>query len=77
MTSTTIYFDTFNPTNYTWEGEDYDFGGGSFIDNPTPTSGPAANSYFGLDSVLGVDYSYVTADPATPYTKYRPVQPGR
>ena len=70
VATTTVYFDTFNPTNFTWEAEDYDFNGGSFIDNPAPTSSSAANSYFGADSVYGLDYSYDTADPATPYTNY-------
>jgi len=71
VATTTIYFDTFQPTNVTWEREDFDFGGGQFIDDPAPTSGPAANSYFGLDAVYGVDYSYETADPATPYNYYQ------
>ena len=39
VATTTIYFDTFNPTNFTWEAEDYDFSSGLFIDNPVPTSG--------------------------------------
>jgi len=29
-------FDTFSPANYTWESEDYDYGGGLFVDNPRP-----------------------------------------
>ena len=75
VATTTIYFDTFNPTNFTWEAEDYDYSldlvtGGLFIDNPVPTSGVAASSYFGLNSAFGVDYSYETADPATPYNNY-------
>jgi hypothetical protein len=52
----TVYFDTFNGVNYTWEAEDYDYNGGSFIDNPVPTSAPATNSYFGLQGVQGTDY---------------------
>ncbi len=70
VATTTIYFDTFNPANFTWEAEDYDFGSGLFLDNPAPTSTYAANSYFGRDSTFGVDYSYQTADPATPYNNY-------
>ena len=46
------------------------------IDNPVPTSTYAANSYFGLDSTYGIDYYYYDTDPATPYTNYRPLQPG-
>jgi hypothetical protein len=71
VATTTIYFDTFNPTNFTWEAEDYDFNGGMFIDNPTPTSTYAPNSYFGLSSeVYGTDYYYETSDPNTPYYNY-------
>ena len=33
-----ITFDTFSQNNYMWEGEDYDFNGGQFIDNPIPTA---------------------------------------
>ena len=71
VATTTVYFDTFNPTNFTWEAEDYDFNGGSFIDNPTPTSGPAANSYFGTDSAYRDGLLVRTPrNPATPYTNY-------
>jgi hypothetical protein len=72
VATTTIYFDTFNPANFTWECEDYDFNSGLFIDNPTPTAGPADNSYFGLGSGAdyGVDFYYETSAPATPYTNY-------
>ena len=70
VATATIYFDTFNPTNFTWEAEDYDFGGGSYIDDPAPTSATAANSYFGQDSTFDVDYHYESVDPATPYQNY-------
>jgi hypothetical protein len=55
-------FDTIHPA-FVWEAEDYDYtnaasgGGGLYINNPTPTSTAQANSYFGLQGVLGVDYS--------------------
>lgn len=65
--STTVTFDTFNPTNFTWEAEDFDFdpanspvpngNGLRFIDNPAPTSTPATNSYFGQAGDMDVDYS--------------------
>jgi hypothetical protein len=65
--ATTVNFDTFNPTNYAWEAEDYDFdpalspvsngSGLRFIDNPVPTSSTAANSYFGQQGDSGIDYS--------------------
>jgi hypothetical protein len=63
--STTVTFDTFNPNNYTWEAEDFDFGpenspvpngsGLRFIDNPVLTSAPASNSYFGQVGDSGID----------------------
>src|SRR5208282_1343753 len=53
--TTTVTFDTFNPNNYTWEAEDYDFdptqspvpnaSGLRYIDNPALTSVAATNSY--------------------------------
>lgn len=40
-------YDAFSPTNFTWEAEDYDFGGGIFIDNPVMSFvGPDINTYF-------------------------------
>jgi len=54
-----INFDTFTQNNYMWEAEDFDFNGGSFIDDPQPTGdftvGPSGystgtlqpNSYWG------------------------------
>ena len=63
--TTTVNFDTFNPNNFTWEAEDFDFGpenspdpNGStnrYIDNPAPTHSAATNSYFGQVSDLGID----------------------
>ena len=65
--TTTVNFDTFNPTNFTWEAEDYDFdpalspvsdgSGLRYIDNPVPTSSAAANSYFGQQGDIGIDFS--------------------
>jgi beta-glucosidase len=50
-------FDTFSQSNFIWEAEDFDFGGGRFIDNPVPTAVPATNSYYQevLPAVVGVD----------------------
>ena len=46
VTSNSYSYDAFASTNFTWECEDYDFGGGQYIDNPVYTfSGPAANTY--------------------------------
>jgi hypothetical protein len=55
--SSSVTFDTFNPTNFMVKAEEFDFNSGHFIDNPDYTDGnPAdANSYYGLSSVEEVD----------------------
>ena len=71
--TTTVSFDTFNPSNFTWEAEDYDFdptvspvpngSGLRYIDNPALTSSAATNSYFAQEGDGGqlsgnaIDYS--------------------
>jgi len=50
VATSTVYFDTFSPTNFTWEAEDWDYGSGQFFDNP------AIDQYFSLSGALGVDY---------------------
>jgi hypothetical protein len=72
--TTTVIFDTFNPNNFTWEAEDYDFdpaqspvpngSGLRYIDNPVPTMSPATNSYIGQEGDGGqisapIDYSAI------------------
>ena len=67
--TTTVNFDTFNPNNFTWEAEDWDFepanspvpngSGLRYIDNPAPTSSPATNSYFGQVGAQGIDESSI------------------
>ncbi len=47
--SATTSFDTVNPI-YTWEAEDWDYGGGQFFDNPQ------TNAYTFLDGVSNIDY---------------------
>lgn len=59
-TSNAYVYDAFSPTNFTWECEDYDFGGGQFIDNPVLTFtnfGP--NTYYNEQTnyIDGVDAS--------------------
>ncbi|HVU26283.1 MAG TPA: hypothetical protein VHG71_00840 [Verrucomicrobiae bacterium] len=49
LANTNISFDTITPA-YTFEAEDFDYGGGLFI------SDPQTNGYAGLTSVSGVDY---------------------
>ena len=67
LTSTkTVTFDTF-PTNvFIVSAEDYDYTNGLFIQNPVPTSAPAANSYFGTAGALGVDMSTYGGSGALP-----------
>jgi hypothetical protein len=79
--STTVNFDTFNQNNFTWEAEDYDFdptlspvsngSGLRYIDNPVPTSAPAANSYLGQQGDSGTDYSAIFQNILGTYV-YRP-----
>jgi hypothetical protein len=71
VASTTVYFDTFSPANFTWQAEDYDFGSGQYIDNPTPTSGSALNSYWGQVGSVSVDYDYMQTGAGETYL-YRP-----
>ncbi|HXB60623.1 MAG TPA: lamin tail domain-containing protein [Candidatus Acidoferrales bacterium] len=47
-TTTNISFDTIIP-GYTFEAEDFDYGGGSFINNPQ------TNKYSGLNATYGID----------------------
>ena len=50
-----VRFDTFSPTNFVWEAEDFDFGGGQYIDNATPSATNSVTSYFGRPGVQGID----------------------
>jgi hypothetical protein len=46
-TTNAYVYDAFCATNFTWEAEDFDFNGGSFIDNPVMSFvGPDTNTYF-------------------------------
>lgn len=67
--SVTRSFDTFDPNSFTWEAEDYDFGGGSFIDNPVlpSTSNPSPNSYYTKVGFEGIDYQDTTGDGTKAY----------
>jgi hypothetical protein len=51
--STTASFDTFKPSYYTWEAEDYDYTNGMFFDNPQ------VDAYAGLGVTAGVDFNDV------------------
>jgi len=63
-TASVTNFDTFSQSNLIWEAEDFDFGGGRFIDNPVPTAIPATNSYFleATRAVSGVDLTTSVTD---------------
>jgi hypothetical protein len=54
VSSSTLKLDTWNPV-FQVEAEDFDFSSGQYIDNPVPTNGPAANSYFGQVGTMGID----------------------
>ena len=62
----TINFDTFSETNFMFEAEDYDFGGGQFYDNPVPSFDPTitggglveSESYVGATAVLDIDFGW-------------------
>lgn len=56
--ATNVTFDTVSPAYYTFEAEDFNYGGGLFIDNPQ------TNAYYGLDGVEGTDY-YLPGSQAT------------
>ncbi len=66
--STTVSFDTFKPNSYTFEAEDFDYGGGKFFDNPQ------LGAYAGLSAVDGIDYHSV--NPGQGNAAYRPNPPG-
>jgi len=71
--SSTTSFDTYSPTNFIFEAEDFDFGGGQFLAHPDYTDGNPAdtNSYYQLDSVEGIDtHKGPSVGDATP-TDYR------
>lgn len=74
--TSTLYFDTFLPTNFVIEAEDYNFSGGQFINNPVPVpefSGPQPNGYQGQIGVPEVDFFDTRATPNN--YPYRPEDP--
>jgi len=67
VSAVTVTFDTFTPT-FTWEGEDYNYGVGSYINNPTPSdSANPGVSYFGETGVEGIDFHDYSANGNTDY----------
>jgi hypothetical protein len=53
-TSAGFTFDTWSPL-FLWEGEDYDFSGGQFINDPVLSSSAQANSYLGQVGYEDID----------------------
>lgn len=68
VASATVNFDTFNPINYTFEAEDFDYGGGKFFDNLQ------SGAYAGLGAIDGIDFHSV--NPGQGNHDYRPNPPG-
>ena len=54
-TSTTVTFDTINPNYFTFEAEDFDYGGGQYFDSlPAGTFG-SLDAYSGQPATVGID----------------------
>lgn len=69
----TFTFDTFLTNNLMIEVEDYNFGGGSFIDDPTPIAegtGPQTTGYANQAGIKNIDYSDTRNDFSS--VPYRP-----
>jgi hypothetical protein len=61
----TSYFDTFTTNNFIVEVEDYNFGGGQFIDDPEPIAengGPQPTGYANQAGLAGIDFSDTRTD---------------
>lgn len=71
--SKTRQFDTFNPDNFIWEAEDFDFSGGQFINHPIPSSTAKSNSYFGRVGQQNVDKLETSFDGGRLYRATDPV----
>jgi hypothetical protein len=67
----TVEFDTFSRTNFTFEAEDFNFGGGQFLDTIVLASTPAADNYLERDGVEDIDHHELSTDPALPPHDYR------
>lgn len=57
IATNSITYDDFSPTNFTWEAEDYDFGGGQHIDNPRYAFEVAADTYWQQSGTPPIDYN--------------------
>lgn len=61
-------FDTFANSDFSFEAEDYNFGGGQFIDNPVLSSSDGSDNYLDRLGTEGIDF-HQTNTPA--FTQYR------
>src|SRR5205823_229706 len=55
-------FDTFSRTNFTFEAEDFNFGGGQFLDTIALASSPAADNYLDRDGIEDIDHNELSPD---------------
>ncbi len=70
-TSATVSFDTIVAppvmpvanANYSFEAEDFNYGGGGYVDNPQ------TNAYYGLDGSSGIDFNLTAAPQSTGYIR--------
>lgn len=53
--SSTVTFDTINPNYFTFEAEDFDYGGGQFFDSLPAGTFPSIDAYYGLTATVGID----------------------
>lgn len=65
--SQTITFNTFSVGTFSIEAEDYDFGGGQYINNPQLASSPGSNNYLDRQAVEIVDDHVIRVNNANPY----------
>ncbi len=63
-------FDTINPDYLTIEAEDFDYGGGKFIDSLPPGAFPNVDAYGGLTATIGIDCN--NHNPSGQPDAYRP-----
>jgi hypothetical protein len=60
-------FNTFANNDFSFEGEDYNFGGGQFIDNPVLSSADGLNSYLDQLGTEGIDFHQINTPVLTQY----------
>ena len=74
-----LSFDTFLPTDLAVEIEDYNFGGGQFIDHPVPTAegSTVADAYNDLTGTQDIDFNDTRTSPRAADAPYRTQDPIR